>query len=107
VRHKSLPLRAAIALTLSLAPVLAGVGATGATAAPVSRNTDALFDTTFDLGFDVSGIPHDPADVKAFILGLPSDWQLKVLTACGHFIQQPNQIKSPETYAFCMNAYSG
>jgi hypothetical protein len=99
-------LASATVVALSLASTMVVIDAANADSVAVSRNTGTLFDTTFDLGFDVSGIPHDPADVKAFILGLPSDWQVKVIAACGHFITNPTEVKSPETYAFCKNAYS-
>jgi hypothetical protein len=71
----------------------------------IERNTGSLFDTTFDLGVDVSGVPHDPADAKAYLLELPATWQPRVLGACGHFLEQPTEAKSPETRAFCQNLH--
>jgi len=64
-----------------------------------------LFDTTFDLGFDVSGVEHTPAAAKAFILAMNPAYQGKVIAACGYFLQYPAQMQSPETRAFCQNLY--
>jgi hypothetical protein len=69
------------------------------------KNTGTLFDTTFDLGFDVSGIPHDPAETKAFLLLLDPAHQVQVVNACGYFVRYPYMAQSPETRGFCGNLY--
>ena len=69
------------------------------------KNTGTLFDTTFDLGFDVSGIPHDPAAAQAFVLLLDPERQVKVVGACGYFNRYPYMAQSPETRGFCGNLY--
>jgi hypothetical protein len=64
-------------------------------------------DTTFDLGVDVSGIPHNPTAVRGFLSGLPAATQSAVMGACETFMEHPASIQSPETYAFCSNAVRG
>jgi len=64
-------------------------------------------DTTFDLGIDVSGIPHDPAAVRSFIGGLAPAAQSAIMGACETFMEHPDSIQSPETYGFCSNAIRG
>jgi threonine dehydrogenase-like Zn-dependent dehydrogenase len=64
-------------------------------------------DTTFDLGIDVTGVPHDPLAVKSFISGLAPAAQSAVMGACESFMEHPDSIQSPETYAFCSNAIRG
>ena len=71
----------------------------------LQKNTGSLFDTTFDLGFDVSGIEHTPAAAKGFVLQLDSDRQYRLAGACGYFNRYPEQAKSPETRGFCQNLY--
>ena len=72
-----------------------------------ARNTGSMFDTTFDLGFDVSGIPHTGAATREFVLGLPAAAQPKVLAACAHFLDAPVTAQSPETLAFCSHLILG
>lgn len=103
-RHLA-PFALAVLVSTAIPAMSTAAYAESAGTGPIERFSGSLFDTTMDLGFDVSGVPHDPADVKAFILALPAGWAPKVLAACGHFLAQPNEIKSPETYAFCSNAY--
>jgi hypothetical protein len=98
MRRTALPLILIASFSLIAAAAPAATGSIG-----VWKNTGSLFDTTFDLGFDVSGVGHTPADAQAFFRGLPPDWQPKVLAACAHFMTVPATIKSPETYAFCAN----
>ena len=69
------------------------------------KNTGTPFDTTFDLGFDVTGIPHDPAAAKAFVLQLDPDRQVRLVGACGYFNRYPYMAQSPETRGFCGNLY--
>jgi hypothetical protein len=61
-------------------------------------------DTTFDLGVDVSGVPHDPAAVRSFLSGFPATTQSAIMGACETFMEHPDSIQSPETYGFCSNA---
>ena len=69
------------------------------------KNTGSLFDTTFDLGFDVSGIPHDPVATKAFVAQLDPPRQARLIGACGYFNRYPYMAQSPETRGFCDNLY--
>ena len=64
-------------------------------------------DTTFDLGIDVSGVPHDPTSVRSFINGLAPVTQSAIMGACETFMEHPDSIESPDTYAFCANAVRG
>ena len=64
-------------------------------------------DTTFDLGVDVSGVPHDPTAVRSFLSGLPATTQSAIMGACETFMEHPDSIQSPETYGFCSNAIRG
>jgi hypothetical protein len=84
------------------APPAALAGETGR----LPKFTGTFFDTTFDLGFDASGIAHTPAAAKAFILALDPLQQTKIVSACGYFLRYPAQMHSPETRAFCENVYS-
>jgi hypothetical protein len=88
-----------VAALLIAAPAFAGNGVV------LWKNTGSLFDTTFDLGFDVSGIPHDPAATKAFVLLLDPAQQVRVVGACGYFNRYPYMAQSPETRGFCGNLY--
>jgi hypothetical protein len=63
--------------------------------------------TTFDLGIDVTGVPHSAAAVRSFISGLESPTQSAVMGACENFMEHPSSAQSPETYAFCSNAVRG
>jgi hypothetical protein len=92
-------------LALLATPVAALHGVLASEATGLERYTGTFFDTSFDLGFDVSGVEHTPAAAKGAILGLDRTRQLKVVAACGYFIQFPDQTHSPETRAFCDNLY--
>jgi hypothetical protein len=74
---------------------------------PLPISTDNPADTTFDLGVDVSGVPHSAVAVKAFLSGLEPETQSAVMGACEHYMQYPNSIKSWDTYAFCASAVRG
>ena len=89
-----------------VAAALVAVALPSANAAEVSglpRDTGTPFDSSFDLGFDVSGVGHNTVDARAFLLQMPAPAVGKVLAACAHFLQNPGTIHSPETYAFCSN----
>ena len=64
-------------------------------------------DAVFDLGIDVSGVPANPAAVKAFIGQLEPATQSAVMGACETFMKDPSSIKSADTFAFCSNAVRG
>jgi hypothetical protein len=65
---------------------------------------ESVSSTTFDLGIDVRGVAHEPAAVKAFILGLGPDAAAAIMGACETFMDFPVTAQSPETRAFCSNA---
>jgi hypothetical protein len=96
----------AAALLVVATPVLAGSGL-GRTPYGVilPKNTGSLFDTTFDLGFDVSEINYSASSVKDFVLRLDPDRQYRLIGACGYFLRYPEQAKSPQTRGFCRNLY--
>ena len=71
----------------------------------LERYTGSMFDTSFDLGFDVSAVPHTAAAAKSAIGVLDIARQRKVVLACGYFLQYPYVARSPETRAFCANLY--
>jgi hypothetical protein len=62
---------------------------------------------TFDLGIDISGVTRTPAAVHAFIGTLPAASQSAVMGACETFMEHPESIQAPDTYAFCSNAVRG
>jgi hypothetical protein len=64
-------------------------------------------DAVFDLGVNISGVPANPAAVKAFIGQLDPETQSAVMGACEAFVKDLASIKSAETFAFCSSAVRG
>ena len=97
--------QALAAFVLLAAPLATVNAALSFETAGLSKNSGGFFDTTFDLGFDVSGIEHTPAAAKSVLLALDTSRQLKVAGACNYFLRYPYMAQSPETRAFCTNLY--
>jgi hypothetical protein len=81
------------------------LGATGASARYLPMFTGTLFDTTLDLGFDVSGVEHNPSAARSFLQTLDASVQRRLLLDCGEYVHHPEEARSPETRAFCINLY--
>ena len=90
----------------STAAIAALLAALAVTAMPVSAATrtpagESGGGTTFDLGVDVSGIVPTGQDVGAYLAGLDPETQAAILGACGTFVQNPVDVRSIDTLAFC------
>jgi len=71
--------------------------------APTTDVQQPVNSTWFDLGIDVIGVPHNPGAAKAFISRLAPVSQEAIVGACLTYMQHPESVQSPETYAFCIN----
>jgi hypothetical protein len=64
-------------------------------------------DTVFDLGIDITGVPHSLADVKGYLATLAPVTRDAVVHACATFMAYPSSAQEPETLAFCSIAVGG
>jgi hypothetical protein len=92
----------AAAAVVALTPVVAAAEDEEAVA-PTSDVQQPVNSTWFDLGIDVMGVAHTPGAAKAFISGLAQVSQEAIVGACTTYMQHPETMQSPETYAFCIN----
>jgi hypothetical protein len=96
------------AAAIAILPTFALADDTPPTDNGLTESTDTSpGNTTFDLGIDVSGVPHNPTAVRSFITGLAPVTQSAIMGACETFMANPDTVQSPETYAFCSNAVRG
>src|ERR1041384_2997553 len=94
-----------------VAAVAAGVFAGAALADDADNNNDNLPmsgpDTVFDLGIDVTGVPHTLAGVQGYLATLDPVTRTTVVRACDTFMAYPSSAQERETLAFCSIAAGG
>jgi hypothetical protein len=98
---------AAVMLAVLPAIAFADEDTNDASGIPLGLADPSAGTTIFDLGIDVSGVPHTATAVKQFIGTLQPETQSAVMGACEQFMQDPSDITSPDTYAFCSSAVRG
>ena len=99
--RKMLPIVAAIA---------AGLFAGAALADDADNNVNLPMsgpDTVFDLGIDVTGVPHTLAGVQGYLATLDPVTRTTVVKACDTFMAYPSSAQERETLAFCSIAAGG
>jgi hypothetical protein len=67
----------------------------------------AVPDTTFDLGVDVTGIPHTPGAVKAYLGSLAPETREVLQSSCQHYMQTPDSARDTATIGFCSVVVGG
>ena len=95
------------AIVLSIAPALALADDADTDGSDYNSPITAPDSTVFDLGVDISGVPHTAAAVHSFISGLEPQSQSAVMDACEHYMVAPSSAQSIDTLGFCQTAVRG
>ena len=101
--RKLLPIAAAVAAGLFAGAALADDADTDNTFTTQMNGPD----TVFDLGIDVTGVPHTLAGVQGYLATLDPVTRTTVVKACDTFMAYPSSAQDRETIAFCAIAAGG